>query len=544
MSGLFARLPGNPARSRHRPWRRLLIAVATVVLSALAVGPVAAQQQPEADQAPPVTNPQARAADLARPAVVWIRVHYDAWVITDRYGTFRERVEAGCSGFIVNPKGYIVTAGHCLQDGMDGAQGDAITQVVDRLVAAGVVSVFERERLIEDIMVGNIDWQVEGDLNNSRPDRTVHVVVGGGNVKFGKPDANGGKPARVVEALEWKDGDVALLKLQRNGLPSILLSQIGDIQVGEELLSIGYPADAEEGESFGLTNRNGQINSEVNKGSSGVPFYETSARLTPGMSGCPTVNLNGEVVGLASFRNEDANYIVPSSIILELLNRNGVKNELGQLDNLYRQGLENYYRREYSAAIKNFDQVLALMPGHKLAAATRAKAAQLRERFGDPAPPPETTKSGGSTTLLLAGAGTVLVVLAVTVALVLRRRPRRGHRRGRGGPDLPRYTTGMDGSAGALPASAEMREQPQPEVSRGPAQAARSGVVGDPYLGDGDLREEAHAPVAVTVWDPEATPERQLDPEPARRNRNFCSNCGTKLSPDDRFCPQCGASQD
>lgn len=544
MSGQFARPPSDPARPRHRRWRRLLVvvAVAAALLSVMTVGPAVAQQeQPRSDQAAPVTNPQARAADLARPAVVWVRVHYDAWVITDRFGTYRSPVDVGCTGFIVNPQGYIVTAGHCLQDGMDGAQRDAITQVVDRLVADGFVSVFDRDRLIDNILVGNIEWQVEGELDNSRPDRTVHVVVGGGNVKFGKPDANGGKPARVVEALEWKDGDVALLKLQRNGLPSILLSQTDDIQVGEELLSIGYPANAEEGESFGLTNRNGQINSEVNKGSSGVPFYETSAQLTPGMSGGPTVNLNGEVVGLASFRNEDANYIVPASIILELLNRNGVKNELGQLDNLYRQGLEHYYRREYSAAIRSFDQVLALMPGHRLAGATRAKAAQLRERFGDPVPPPQATKPTRSTTLLLAGVGAaLLVVLAITVALVLRR----GRRRARGRPEPPRYTTGMDGDAGARPASAGMADEPGPEPGLGAAPAARPGGVADPYLGDGDLREEARSPVAVTVRDPEATAGPEPDPEPARRTRNFCSNCGARLGPDDRSCPSCGASLD
>ena len=80
---------------------------------------------------------------------------------------------------------------------------------------------------------------------------------------------------------------MALLKLERSGLPSILLSSTDDIEGGEELLSIGYPADTDGEESFGLTNRNGQINAERSKGPSNLPFYETSARLTPGMSGGP-----------------------------------------------------------------------------------------------------------------------------------------------------------------------------------------------------------------------------------------------------------------
>jgi serine protease Do len=522
MSGTINHPSIDPTR-RRPAWRLLAVLVTALLLSVLGAGAAGAQSQPGADQGAPVINPQARAADLAQPAIVWIRVHFDAWVVTD-WGPIYAPVDLGCSGFVVNPDGYIVSAGHCFDPGMDGASGEAIAQVADKLVRQGVVPESARDRLIRDVMVGAIDWPVEGRYNHSVPDRTVYVKVGGGEVKWtGKPNGNGAKSARVVQSLNWDQGDVALLKLERTGLPSILLSTTDDIEIGDQLLSIGYPAaDADGEESFGLTNRNGQINAERTKGPSNLPFYETSARLTFGMSGGPTVNLEGQVVGLASFKNEDANYIVPASIIQELLTRNGVRNQLGRVDQLYRQGLESFYRHEYSAAIKSFDEVLALVPGQRLAAAKKAKAAELRERFGDPAPPAPPAKQGRSTATLLLGGAAVLVVLLVTTAgLVRYRRPRRSRRQAPAAPaaDLqPQTSQVWDRAEEAVPVSGGDGED---------LDLSRIGYV-DHGAGDG-----ARTATSVSV--------RESEP---RTVRNFCSNCGSRVQPDDSSCGQCGARLD
>jgi serine protease Do len=558
MSGTSNHPSSYPVRPRPSLFRHVVVLIAVAMLSVLGIGSAAAEAQPGAGQAPPVTNPQARAADLARPAVVWIRVHYDAWVITDFGTTYRTPVDLGCSGFIVNPNGYIVSAGHCFDDGMEGAQGDAITQVVDELVEQGRVPFYLRDQLIEDVKVGNVDWQVEGKYNDSRPDRKVYVTVGGGSVKWGKVNAGGAKPARVVEALNVEEGDAALLKLERTGLPSILLSPTNDIEVGEELLSIGYPAETDGEESFGLTNRNGQINAEVPKGPGNLPFYETSARLTQGMSGGPTVGLEGQVLGLASFKNEDADYIVPSSIIQELLTRNGVRNELGRLDQLYRQGLESFYRHEYSAAINSFDQVLALMSGHRLAAAKKAKAAELRERFGDPTPPPPPDEPGLSTRVLLAGAAAVLIVLAAAAWLVLRRRARERRRTRRApGPEQFPEVTGWDDAG---PPPAPQASGASEEVMAG--RADRDGIdphqgmhveprhhnapstgsdpIGDLTWGDGSVRDGGRSGAPVSVQDPETTTGSHQHAGPAVPTRRFCFNCGSPVLPDDPSCRRCG----
>jgi serine protease Do len=550
MSGLSTRSYRYPIPYRARA-RLLVVAVAaTMLVSVLGVASAAAQSQPGNGQGPPVINPQARAADVARPAVVWVRVHYDAWVTTHYPETIVPpnipvQVDFGCTGFIVNPAGYVVTAGHCLDDGIDGARGSAIQQVINGLVDAGIVSYLDRDQLFKDVAVGNVRWRVEGNIADTPPDRKVSVAVGAGNVRWrSNVKANGAVSARVEDFLKFDQGDVGLLKIEKTGLPSIKLLPSNDIQVGDELLSIGYPATGaeavEDGEPFGLTNRNGQINAERPKGPSNLTFYETSATLTPGMSGGPTVNLDGDVVGLASFTDEDANFIVPSSIIQELLSRNGARNELGQLDNLYRQGLDNYYRHEYSAAISDFDQVLALMPQHKQAQEKKSKAAELRERFGDPAPAAPATKPGRWTPRLLIGAAVALVLLIVLVGLALRMRTRRRRQRQLAPPAGSGH---MDGAAQGYDLKApELLDDGDLALDDAPVRrsGARPGLSrSDPYEAHAGDGAAAAGSVSVrTAGDPNGRPVDAA--ASAATLRRFCFNCGASVQPDDPTCHRCG----
>jgi hypothetical protein len=48
------------------------------------------------------------------------------------------------------------------------------------------------------------------------------------------------------------------------------------------------------------------------------------------------------------------------------------------------------------------------------------------------------------------------------------------------------------------------------------------------------------AMTSTSVWNPVASTAFEVDAEPANPTRNFCTTCGTRLRPEDRFCPQCG----
>ncbi|MDP2647820.1 MAG: trypsin-like peptidase domain-containing protein [Candidatus Yanofskybacteria bacterium] len=106
-------------------------------------------------------------------------------------------------------------------------------------------------------------------------------------------------PARVV----WRDEvqDLAMLKINASGLPTVPLGDSENVKAGQTVIAIG--------------NALGQLSNSVSKGiisglarsitaSSGTgserleQVFQTDAAINPGNSGGPLLNLNGEVIGV------------------------------------------------------------------------------------------------------------------------------------------------------------------------------------------------------------------------------------------------------
>ena len=170
-------------------------------------------------------------------------------------------------------------------------------------------------------------------------------------------------------------------------MPSSELAGSGDVQVGQQVVSVGYPASTEKITDFSLEPdyKDGTISAK--KTDATVPVYETNAALSPGMSGGPTVGLDGRTLGINSRlpagETQAFNFIAPATGLVELLNRNGIKAELGPLDVQYRSGLDDYYAGHYTSAISTFDKILALSPTYQQAAEFKANATKARAQFGD-----------------------------------------------------------------------------------------------------------------------------------------------------------------
>ncbi len=105
-----------------------------------------------------------------------------------------------------------------------------------------------------------------------------------------------------------------------------------------------------------------------------------------------------------------------------MLNRSGVKAELGPLDVQYRNGLNDYYTGHYTSAIATFDKILALAPSYQQAAVFKTNAVKARDQYGD-----VSTSSGLKTILYVVGGvgGAIVLIAAVVAILVIRRRKNR-----------------------------------------------------------------------------------------------------------------------
>lgn len=93
--------------------------------------------------------------------------------------------------------------------------------------------------------------------------------------------------------------DLALLRIQADGLPTLKLAQDDDIEVGEWVLAIGSPFGLDYSVSAGIVSAKGR-SLPTEKNENYVPFIQTDVAINPGNSGGPLFNLDGEVVGVNS----------------------------------------------------------------------------------------------------------------------------------------------------------------------------------------------------------------------------------------------------
>jgi serine protease Do len=90
--------------------------------------------------------------------------------------------------------------------------------------------------------------------------------------------------------------DVALLKLNASGLPTVKLGNSEQLKVGEWVAAIGSPFGFVNTITAGIVSAKGRSLPDE----SFVPFIQTDVAVNPGNSGGPLLNLKGEVVGINS----------------------------------------------------------------------------------------------------------------------------------------------------------------------------------------------------------------------------------------------------
>lgn len=459
-------------------------------------------------------TPEERAAAVARPALVYIEMQWTAWVrVPDNSDLFYNGYVNGgqpfkwgtrCSGFIVDPAGYIVTAGHCVDEGELGARGTALEFAVQWLIDDGWARQRDFGFWLDE---AHLSWGVEGRERGTPADRDVHVQrgVAAGGLKTGEAF-----PARVLEYESLNDGDVALLKIEQADLPSIQIAVDSEIAIGTDVLSIGYPGSSDEvtDPSYEPTFKDGQVNSKKTREGGLLPVYEMSAALSGGMSGGPTVDLDGSVIGVNSFsivgETEAFNFITPSSLVSEMLARNGVENTLGPIDEAYRAGLDAYFNGDYQTAVESFDEVLALSPTHQQAQEFRVLA--VKEAAKAPTSPEPAAASDGAFPVLPVAGGVLALLLVVGALFVVRRRSG-----GAGAPPAP--------IAPAAPVVPAQQAAPQEPVSQPSGVSTQS-------TGNGAVASMQPAPAAVMTTQ--------------QGGRHFCANCGQAIGDGVRFCPSCG----
>lgn len=91
--------------------------------------------------------------------------------------------------------------------------------------------------------------------------------------------------------------DIALLKVDAKGLPTLELGESENLKPGEWVVAIGSPFNFDQSVTAGIVSAKGRSNAQQQY----VPFIQTDVAINRGNSGGPLLNLDGEVVGVNSW---------------------------------------------------------------------------------------------------------------------------------------------------------------------------------------------------------------------------------------------------
>ncbi len=321
-----------------------------------------------------------RLAMFTEPAVVRVVDGYVAKIYWPRNGkTYTVACGGTGSGFFISSDGYIVTNAH-------------VTSQTHKGEEKGKECLFKEfvKKLSDDVTFTQtrngqkyeVNWQyvvdspsftktIQKEMKTLESKVYHHVYLpDGSNFPF---------EIKAYGAPVGKGKDVAVIKIELQNTPSLKLGDSKQTGLHSHITVAGYPAAAETFGSGTLdpnsTNEasftDGKISSKK-KLVDGAPVLQISAPVSPGSSGGPVINDQGEVIGILTFAGDKVEgehvsgfaFAVPANTIMEFVKQAGATNEQGTVDQLYQEGLELYWQGKYTKAIEKFEVVKRLFPQH------------------------------------------------------------------------------------------------------------------------------------------------------------------------------------
>src|SRR5207253_609455 len=142
-----------------------------------------------------------------------------------------------------------------------------------------------------------------------------HVVGGALNIKVTMPPPDGRSFAGRVIGGD-SDHDLAVLKVEARGLPTVPMGDSSNVLLGERVIALGYALALPGGPTVtsGIVSALARtVRAQDPNGPNGQPVVrtyqdalQTDAAINPGNSGGPLVDLVGNVVGINTAGSEQA----------------------------------------------------------------------------------------------------------------------------------------------------------------------------------------------------------------------------------------------
>ncbi len=155
----------------------------------------------------------------------------------------------------------------------------------------------------------------------------AHVVRGAISVRVlltplaagGRTSTNADRGAPVEASIVGidRETDLALIKLDRTGLPSLLFGDSDALRQGDIVLALGSPLGLKNSVSMGVVSAPARQIREDDP----LTYIQTDASINPGNSGGALVNVEGKLMGINSFiltqsgGSEGVGFAIPSNMV-------------------------------------------------------------------------------------------------------------------------------------------------------------------------------------------------------------------------------------
>lgn len=116
--------------------------------------------------------------------------------------------------------------------------------------------------------------------------------------------------------------DIALLKIDANNLPALVLADSSKVETCEWVIAIGNPFGLQASVTTGVVSAKGRSDLDILRVEK---FFQTDAAINMGNSGGPLVNLDGEVIGMnTAIASHTGGYMgigfaIPSNLLKEVM---------------------------------------------------------------------------------------------------------------------------------------------------------------------------------------------------------------------------------
>lgn len=206
-------------------------------------------------------------------------------------------------------------------DRMDREFTDLVEKVIPSVVSITTTTAPDRDALVRQFFgIGRGGVSPSNKMGSGMvvsPEGYIvtnwHVVNGATEVTVQLSDGRS-LPARFAGADQRSD--IAVLKIDAEGLTPIAFGDSENVRVGQMVFAVGNPFGLQETVTQGIISAKGRrtLSEAANE------FFQTSTTINPGNSGGPLIDIRGNVIGINNFilsksgGSEGIGFAIPSNV--------------------------------------------------------------------------------------------------------------------------------------------------------------------------------------------------------------------------------------